>query len=1259
MLPALLAVILLAAGLRTARGQELAMPAVDDSPSSQLLLEQAADQARANPREAVRLLVQALDAGPGLVVRSPRDPDLFVTVGARVHSMLAADPALRAAYRKEVGPDADAQLARGELDALVRRRLDTEAGLRAAMLLAERALARGHFSQALACLERTADHDLLAPPRRERHAALLAEVRTRVAAPAVSGLGPGFFDRSFASARWGETWDARLPLPGAVLPVPGASALPAVLGDRVFVDDGRSVRALERLSGRTAWETVVASDPGSGMRAVSVDRDGLMAFGMGAAVGARPANGALALLDPSDGTVRWDTGIDRLASDRSLEGAVPEGASVIAEGRALVALRKTSARFESVSMLASVDLERPRDGSWVRILATSGSLRLGFARGGESPVLAGGVAYLATATGAVAAVDPWDGALRWLRRFPVPVRDRVPSEEASAVSTPAVVGGRVWAVTPDRTRIIALDAADGTVAAEIAVSSESGFGGPSYMLGDDAAGLVVAVGDRLTGIRAAEPGRVAWSVPVDGEAGPKGRVSVARTADAAAPVLVVPEEGRVRVVEMRDGADVLALEGIGACNPVLAGAQLLAATPAKVSSWMPVAEAERTARAAMAASGSPESAMALLSLARQFRSAELARDGAEESVRRARSLEPGDPLSAGLLQLLLAVDALDLPGADAVERAVDEAATLAGMPERAGFARAERALRRGRPRDAARFAVEAAFAAAPGADVPSADGWRSVDAAARDVIARAAAMDRDASLGASDAADAAVSAAAPGARAAALRRAARLAAGTPAGDRALAACAAALADASPRALAQLADECAALGAGLREELLRDLGEWRGALAPRPLPPSVDGEFARAVEFRGRLPRRMADAGHVRGGVLTVLDGELAFRPAPAFTVAWRAPVPSPEVTLVSAEPDIIVCDDGPQGSGTLVCITPDGSVRWLAAPPAPDDGIDADERDAANDPALALDSVSRCIALPTAPAIAVLDRDGRLRAHDRATGAVRWTRDAAGNQPLVVAASPLAIVLVERGPADSDADLRVVALDPADGAPVAAWDLAGTDELHWVRIVPGGLVVIATGTGIEARRLAGGDEDAPYWRLDQLDAREPGMGWALPGRVAYVDRGRALASADAWSGTLRPAVDEDSDATVATMVSGKGWFAALSRDSAIFLDAAGALRGRSAPGGDRTFVAAAAALGRLFVVDHAVGKAEAEEIRSTVLLRDLDPSAGGFERSPPLVLRTVLRRITDISVHDGGVAVGNGSTVQALVFSKGAGADSR
>ena len=60
--------------------QELALPAVDDSPSSQLLIEQATDQAKANPREAVRLLVQVLDAGPDRLVRAGLDADVFVPV---------------------------------------------------------------------------------------------------------------------------------------------------------------------------------------------------------------------------------------------------------------------------------------------------------------------------------------------------------------------------------------------------------------------------------------------------------------------------------------------------------------------------------------------------------------------------------------------------------------------------------------------------------------------------------------------------------------------------------------------------------------------------------------------------------------------------------------------------------------------------------------------------------------------------------------------------------------------------------------------------------------------------------------------------------------------------------------------------------------------------------------------------------------------------------------------------------------------------
>jgi hypothetical protein len=111
---AVLVAALVAWPIVPASAQEMALPAVDDSPSAQLVVEQAGDQAKANPREAVRLLVQALDAGAERLVRAGNDPDLFIPVSRRVHAILRADPALLAAFRRELSPDADAQLARGE-----------------------------------------------------------------------------------------------------------------------------------------------------------------------------------------------------------------------------------------------------------------------------------------------------------------------------------------------------------------------------------------------------------------------------------------------------------------------------------------------------------------------------------------------------------------------------------------------------------------------------------------------------------------------------------------------------------------------------------------------------------------------------------------------------------------------------------------------------------------------------------------------------------------------------------------------------------------------------------------------------------------------------------------------------------------------------------------------------------------------------------------------------------------------------------------
>ena len=260
-------------------------------------------------------------------------------------------------------------------------------------------------------------------------------------------------------------------------------------------------------------------------------------------------------------------------------------------------------------------------------------------------------------------------------------------------------------------------------------------------------------------------------------------------------------------------------------------------------------------------------------------------------------------------------------------------------------------------------------------------------------------------------------------------------------------------------------------------------------------------------------------------------------------------------------------------------------------------------------------------------------------------------RPAGDAPPLALARSALAVVVLEEVTLEDGRRYRLTALDPADGSPIAAWILLSAAEPSWVRVAPGGLVVVASAAGIEARRLAGGDEDAPFWHVRSFESQDSQAGWALPGVVAFVDRSRALAVADAWTGDLRAFQDGDDDATITTVERGDGWCAALSRDSATFLDASGTVRGRSAPGSDRTFVDAAASRDRLFVLDHAVGKDEAAEIRSTVLLRDLDPHAGGLERAPPLLLRSVVRRITDIAAVDGGVAVSNGSSIQLLEFS--------
>ena len=400
--------------------QELALPAVDDSPSSQLLIEQATDQAKANPREAVRLLVQVLDAGPDRLVRAGLDADVFVPVSRRVHAMLVADAALRSAFRRELSADADAQLARGEYVELASRRLDTEAGLEASLRLAETCLTRGRVAAASSYLDRVDDHDLLAGRRALYHASMTATVAARLGQPAraqsalaridalaadrsgslnatevagaraaalatptppaeitIGPLGPGLFDSSAATSTWSETWSAPLDVTASTMGQAGvgrlsgaqterlqSSTAPTCVGERVFVDDNGVIRAFDRLSGRPLWSGahIGADSAGFAMRMLAATPNEVVALAP-MQLGANRTGigtGRISCLDATTGALRWEARLDRLDTRADLDGLQPQGAPIIVDGRVIVAARRTSVRMETVSWLVAIDIDAPR-----------------------------------------------------------------------------------------------------------------------------------------------------------------------------------------------------------------------------------------------------------------------------------------------------------------------------------------------------------------------------------------------------------------------------------------------------------------------------------------------------------------------------------------------------------------------------------------------------------------------------------------------------------------------------------------------------------------------------------------------------------------------------------------------------------------------------------------------------------------------------------------------------------------------------------
>jgi outer membrane protein assembly factor BamB len=1297
---------------RAARAQEMAVPAVDDSPSAQLILEQAADQARANPREAVRLLVEALDGAHDRLVRTPADPDLFVTVAARAHAMLASDAALRTAFRREVDAESRAMLARGDVAVLVASRLWTEAGLDAALRAAEARLARGDCASALAMLDRVEGHDLLAGRRALHHAGMVAAAAARVGDPAraaralaaIDGtdgveaserdavrraaspevplpaaatepLGTGRVDLGDDGA-WGQTWSVPIaPSATAIVanPVPPARGAPGAPtaspraiassdGRRVFVDDGAFVRAYERLSGRALWDASVGGVQGAfgqaalalPPRMATVDGDRVLAFGTG---GMRTGAG-LSCFDAGTGFLLWETRLDPGGARGDAEPLQPVGAPVVVDGVAVCAARRTTARLETVTWLVAFDLERPRAPAWSRAVASTGSARFGGMRVFDAPVVAAGTLYAATATGVVAAVDPVDGHVRWLRRFAVPIRDTAAAGEAPAIVTPAVVAGRVLAVSPDRSRLHVLDARDGRVLAEVPTGLDADIGTPEYLVGDHASSTAIAVGDRIACLDPGRPGAVRWSRPATGAAPDdrlRGRVAIASTGDPSGAVVAIPRGEDLVLVDALTGADRLRVQGAGGANPLLLGNQVVAVGGVRIGSWMPAAAAERGARDALAASPGADAALPLLQLACQTRSPRIGAEAADEAARRAVRDDADLATRARVLDAMLALDAADLgDGAvrASIDRAVDAVAATAGNPLRAALVRADRALRRREAREAARLAAAAGIEAPDGLMVREGPAEVSAIAAALGRIGAATAADPAAVAGVADAVDAAVRAAGADPRRleAVQVRAAIVGAASAPGMRALESLVGQPGFDRARAVRLVRAARAAGAEPARCDRLLDALDprVRAALAPAPLPPSIDGSPRRTVEFLGRLPRTASGVRPPPDGVLAFQGQDLVFRRGPDFAVAWRVPVGMADGTLIASVPDLVVVDDGPGGSGSVACVGRDGVPRWSA--PLPERMLDRDRPLFDDDGRASLPSTTT---LATAAAIVTIGRDGTMVGRSRDRGTEAWIREPEAGAILAWARDPLMVAVAREAPADVGAAVRLEAVDPANGVATMTRPLDDCGEVRWIRPVGGGLLVAGTDVSVEAH--APDDPVGPRWRIDAVEAQGTLRSWEVGRWLVVLDRFEDAFAIDVRSGRVdagRFVVPSllPSDGPLRDVLAGAGWHA-FQRDARVdFFDAEGAYLGRDAPGGERSFVASAASARRLLALDAVEPGRDPVPLRFGAFLCDLDVRRGGLEADPPVRLRSLGQPLRSIVAVEGAVVVGNGTTLQAVVF---------
>ena len=727
---------------------------IDDSPRAWEQFQLAQDQVPDNAGEAVRLYQELLDEyAMKLVPMTATTEDQFVAVRGRVLAELFADKRLLERYRLIETAQAQRLLAAGELKRLAITRSATEPGLEALLRLGQWNFESARFRSALGWLSEAADHPDLtgdrashcwymigmaahylgdaagwdravavlhefaseAEPLRDAMRRLSAGISKSPVEPSISILdraeavqlhelvsqpiwstrldGTPFSQRALlAGVDRSASTAPRQPGPGPGVELTAAAT---VAGSVVYINEGRTIRAIDRFTGRSLWRPYVdrsanstlsrSGDRIADLNIVVTEGNTLVTLtGHAYADGrdARAADRRVVCLDAGNGELRWARRIDRLDAREEYGGFIPHGAPVVAEGAVFVLARKVSRQLLTSCYLISLDLA---DGRlrWARHIASSGGIRSRVARPFSSPIYHDGDLVVATPVGAVARIRADTGETRWLRRYPPPLNPIVAERRAWQIGGPVATPRGVIALRPDERRVLLLDWESGDEIASVSATGRDAWNAPRYFLANEHS--VYGIGREIRVFRLEALDRPIWRLPgparqSDSTAGTAiedleiyGRVQLT---DGA---IIVPTPQHLLVIDDETGQIRQVVNADVAGNPLATGAQLVVTGNERLDAYMPFRRAQQMLRQRLAeAPNDPGPALSLLQLGMRARDLGLALEAAGLAIE-AINADGATPASQSarheLFDMLLELDRLH------IARKPQEGETLHAMIE--------------------------------------------------------------------------------------------------------------------------------------------------------------------------------------------------------------------------------------------------------------------------------------------------------------------------------------------------------------------------------------------------------------------------------------------------------------------------------------------------------------------------------------------------------------------------------------------------